>query len=70
MDAFVGSVGGRMGWRLLLMSLLLTAALISFLSYYLFDMDGDEARLFALPFAFASWLISLIMGFVIVALLT
>ena len=70
LDSFIGSVGGRTGGRLLMMSLLLTAALISFLSYYLFDMDGDEARTFALPFALASWVIGLIMTYVIVAVLT
>lgn len=43
--------------------------IISLLCYYLFDMNGDETRLSALPMAGLSWLAGLLLNLAVLKLL-
>lgn len=69
LDVAIGSVGGRLTLRLLFIELIAVAAIIGFLCHYLFDMDGDETRMFALPMAGVSWVLGLILDFAALAVL-
>ena len=65
-----GMPSGRRGrGRIILIQLVLTAAIISALSRYLFDMDNEETGMFALPFAFVSWLCGLVVSIVLAAVI-
>jgi hypothetical protein len=57
-----GAPSRRMAGRMIWINLLATAAFISFLCHYLFDMDGEETGYFAIPMALLSWLMELVIG--------
>lgn len=60
---------GRNVGRVLIIQLVATAAVISVLSMYLFDMDSEETGKFAGPFAIASFVIGWILNFLIAVML-
>ena len=64
-----GYPSGRTGGRIFWLQILLISFVITYLSYYLFDMDGDDAGKFGLPFAIASQVIGFVMWLVLEAVI-
>jgi hypothetical protein len=64
-----GYPSGRTGGRIFWLQVLLISFVITYLSYYLFDMDGDDAGKFGLPFAIASQVIGFVMWLVLEAVI-
>jgi hypothetical protein len=64
-----GYPSGRTGGRIFWLQVLLISFVITYLAYYLFDMDGDDAGKFGLPFAIASQVMGFVMWVVLMAVI-
>jgi len=72
-DELVEMAGGtpnrRVGWRIFWLQMFMIGMIIAYLCYYLFDMDGEDAKTFAFPFAIASQVVGFVLWLALAAVL-